>query len=512
MLILMSNTLVSSNTIVSLTVNPPSASTDEVTVYSWPKYQNYLNNTGYTESPAPRTNTVIWNVSVGSVPCGGPTVANGIVYTAGTTENPTTHNVYALNMTTGEKLWNYTVSQIVRSALAVADGTVYFGSENGILYALDAATGALKWTYPTGNTIARSHPSVANGIVYIGSYTGYVYAINAATGQEVWKYDTGDKVRGCPAVVDGTVYVGSASDTMYALDAATGALKWSFLTSPAGDIRCSPAVADGKVYFGNQDDQVFCLDATTGQKIWNYTTGGDVFSSPAVAYGLVYIGSDDYTVYALNMTTGKQVWNYTMDGRAAYASPVVADGLLFMGDYDTGTVYCLNATTGQEVWKLPMGGSIRGPTPVVDGILFAGTFKVNIGGELCAIGTLPGAPTQPQAPTASFTFSPLRPKPDEDITFDASDSTDLDGTIVSYTWDFGDGNVTTVTVPTIIHSFPEGTYQVTLTVKDDANLTDSETKQVTVRPGIPIIYIAIGVGVAIAVVIVLVVVLTRKKK
>jgi len=93
-----------------------------------------------------------------------------------------------------------------------------------------------------------------------------------------------------------------------------------------------------------------------------------------------------------------------------------------------------------------------------------------------------GIPNQP--PKASFTFSPKNPLVNEEITFDASASTDPDGSIVSYEWDFGDGNITSTTHEIIKHSYSEaGIYEVTLTVTDDKGAKNSTTKIITVYSG-----------------------------
>jgi parallel beta-helix repeat protein len=87
----------------------------------------------------------------------------------------------------------------------------------------------------------------------------------------------------------------------------------------------------------------------------------------------------------------------------------------------------------------------------------------------------------PQPPVATFSFSPFAPTPDDVVAFDASPSYDLDGTIANYTWDFGDGNITTVAIPTITHVFStDGIYAVNLTITDNDGLTDWIVHMVTV--------------------------------
>jgi len=84
-------------------------------------------------------------------------------------------------------------------------------------------------------------------------------------------------------------------------------------------------------------------------------------------------------------------------------------------------------------------------------------------------------------PISSLTYSPLNPVVNETITFDASNSTDIDGYITKYEWDFGDGNNTNTTEPIITHSYASaGTYNANLTVTDDEGATNSTSKLITV--------------------------------
>ncbi|MEM3697558.1 MAG: PKD domain-containing protein [Candidatus Bathyarchaeia archaeon] len=98
-------------------------------------------------------------------------------------------------------------------------------------------------------------------------------------------------------------------------------------------------------------------------------------------------------------------------------------------------------------------------------------------------------------PTALFTYSPTYPVANETVIFDASGSYDPDGSIVSYTWDFGDGNVTTVTSPIIDHEFlTYANYTVTLTVTDDSGLSGLYSQIVeVVDPAILRVYLPEGV-------------------
>jgi outer membrane protein assembly factor BamB len=92
--------------------------------------------------------------------------------------------VYALNASTGGKLWKHATGYLVYSSPAVANGVVYVGSDDHKVYALNAKTGAKLWSYTAGTDVLPS-PAVANGVVYVVSWDdGKIYAFGLKQGQE----------------------------------------------------------------------------------------------------------------------------------------------------------------------------------------------------------------------------------------------------------------------------------------------------------------------------------------
>ena len=200
-------------------------------------------------------------------------------------------------------LWRFRSRAPVESSPAVVEGTVYVGSFDDYVYALDAATGEGIWRFQTSGSVSSS-PAVVEGAVYIGAYPGRVYALDAATGEERWRFEMDDYVGSSPAVVDGVVYIGGFRE-VYAIDAGTGEERWQFQT---GRMSSSPAVVDDAVYIGTWDSGVYALEAVTGEERWRFEMGLGrhgaesfplVESSPAVVDGVVYIGSNDEYVYAI---------------------------------------------------------------------------------------------------------------------------------------------------------------------------------------------------------------------
>ena len=290
-----------------------------------------------------------------------PAVVNGVAYVAASDGN-----LYALNASTGEKLWSY--AGVPGSSPAVANGVVYFGSNDSNVYALNASTGVKLWSYTTGANIAISSPAVVNGVVYIGSFDSKVYALNASTGAKLWSYTTAEALLSSPAVANGVVYAGGGNN-VYALNASTGALLWSFATG--GEVESSPAVANGVVYVGSDDENLYALNASTGAKLWSFQADSGV-NTPAVANGVVYVGSFN-NLYALNASTGAKLWSYAGAGGANRAAPAVANGVVYFGSN------ALNASTGALLWSY--GTAIRSPV-VVNGTLYIGASAFSLGADL----------------------------------------------------------------------------------------------------------------------------------
>ena len=90
---------------------------------------------------------------------------------------------------------------------------------------MNASSGAVKWTFATGNGLRNAYvyssPLVSGGRVYVGGSDGNVYAINANTGACAWAYLTGSPVYASPVVdSEGVVYVGSFDNNVYGVTGA----------------------------------------------------------------------------------------------------------------------------------------------------------------------------------------------------------------------------------------------------------------------------------------------------
>lgn len=277
--------------------------------------------------------------------------------------------------------WKFKTAGPIVSSPAVSGGTVFLGSSDRTLYALDERSGALRWKFATHGRIASS-PAVAQGRVYFGSFDSNFYALDVASGALLWKFATegerrfsGRHLHGAepaaevmpdpfdvflssPALADGRVYFGSGDGNVYALDAVTGALSWKFHTGNV--VHASPAIANGMLYVGSWDSYFYALDAASGQQRWRFKTGEDpkinnqvgIQSSAVVADGAVYFGCRDSHLYALDALTGEKRWAFSSGNSWVISSPAVRDGRVYFATSDSGLVQALDARSGAVVLSL----------------------------------------------------------------------------------------------------------------------------------------------------------------
>jgi hypothetical protein len=232
---------------------------------------------------------------------------------------------------------------MIKSSPTVSDGTVYVGSNDENLYAVDTASGTKEWVFETGGAV-RSSPTVWNGTVYAGSGDSNLYAIDAVSGSKDWAFGAKNGIYSSPTVMANRVYVGSDDDTLYAVDAVTGSEEWTFDTGSRdfhfNAFLSSPMVANGTVYIGSNNNHLYAVDADTGTKEWAFETGRWVRSSPVVNDGVVYVGCDDNTLYAVSASAtseGAKKKQSVSSSPTSNVSPLTDTSKSYSIEIETGT-------------------------------------------------------------------------------------------------------------------------------------------------------------------------------
>jgi len=273
--------------------------------------------------------------------------------------------------------WAFPTGDFVYSSPAIgADGTVYAGSADGHLYAINP-DGTRKWGFATGSSCYAAFPALdVDGTIYIvtgsfQSFTANLYAVNP-DGTKKWSFAFGGTLGSAPAVgTDRTIYVGSQDHNLYAIN-SDGTKKWAFTTGGAVD---SPALgADGMVYVGSDADHSLYAVNPDGTRKWVFATGGEIHSSPALgADGTIYIGSMDGNLYAIH-PDGTKKWAFTAGNPISSIPALGADGMIYFGS-DDGIFNAINPD-GSRKWGITVGG-MSFPALGADGTIYVGTDNLN---------------------------------------------------------------------------------------------------------------------------------------
>ena len=118
---------------------------------------------------------------------------------------------------------------------------IYFGCESGDVYSVDLR-GEIKWKFHAKRPVTSS-PCEANGLLYFGSVDNLLYALDIKSGWAVWRFRSNHAIISSPAIAQGIVVFGSADGRIYGVDANSSKEKWHFETE--GQVTGNPLISPG---------------------------------------------------------------------------------------------------------------------------------------------------------------------------------------------------------------------------------------------------------------------------
>jgi outer membrane protein assembly factor BamB len=279
----------------------------------------FVNNNGFAFALDADTGKVLWERRIGALNASSPTYYRHRLYIV----NLVPGHIVKLDAKTGKTIWKKSLPGRAESSPVVVDRTVYFGCEDGGLYALSTISGAVRWVTPLGGPV-KAAPAYYGGRLYVGDYGGYMNAVDAKSGKLIWQ---------------------------------SGSLGPGFGAS--GQFYSTPAVAYGRVYSGNNDGRVYSFDISDGTLAWSYSTGGYAYSGPTVANTrhsppTVFIGSFDGNVYALNAKDGSLRWSRSAGGQVIGSLSAVGD-IVYAAEFSSKTTSGFMMRSGKRVFHYPYG-------------------------------------------------------------------------------------------------------------------------------------------------------------
>ena len=221
---------------------------------------------------------------------------------------------------------------------------------------------------------------MVDGTAYFGSHDGRVFAVKSDSGKVVWAYQTGGRINASPSVFGGKVCVTTYAGSFVCLDRRTGKEQWTtYLKRDAfryESFYASPSSDGERLYSVARSGKVAALDASSGRIVWTAGVGGLGYTTPAVADGRVFAGGFDGRLRAFRATSGDELWSTEVDGRILGA-PVVIGPYVFFSTLEKRT-YALRVSDGAIAWRLPLGR-------YSPGIATERTYFLSLNGRLIAV-------------------------------------------------------------------------------------------------------------------------------
>lgn len=306
------------------------------------------------------------------------------------------------------------------TVFSTANSVVFFGDEKGVIYAVEALTGKLKWQYNTNASLSLNSLAYNNGAVYVANHAGHLYAFDTSTGTVKWESYADQPFFGPPAFLNNMLYIASAASSTYLLayDALTGQQRWKIEGAPfsvgaevganlvfyntnkglsaidaqtgvvqwtydVGLMRERPTLINNTLFGGGEKSRLFALEASSGKERWTLSEPAGGLSAPEVKGDTVYVGTGN-AISAYSALNGTHYWDFFSDGSTCgncgnglFSAPVYYNGVLYAGNDDTH-VYAIDARTGRLKWKLGEGiqlGGFRTNATVGNGVVYIGSAE-----------------------------------------------------------------------------------------------------------------------------------------
>jgi outer membrane protein assembly factor BamB len=219
-------------------------------------------------------------------------------------------------------LWysNRAVSAKISGGLSVAYQSVYFGTEDGYVYALEEATGKLKWKVGVKGEVI-SAPAIDAGVVLVNTTSGHLIALNPENGEQKWVTESDVPpltLRGvsAPAADSGGALIGTPSGKLKVSILETGMVAWETqIASPSGatelerivDIDVKPLVFGGNVFVVSYNGTLSAVELRTGQVIWTREYGS--YRNISIDGNRLFVVDNSSNIFAIDRRSGVELWS-----------------------------------------------------------------------------------------------------------------------------------------------------------------------------------------------------------
>lgn len=340
-------------------------------VADWPMLGGNPAHSFQSSGNTPKNPVRLWQTRLEGGIYGSPVVRGNILYVVGHDQH-----LWALNVANGKVLWSYEAGDEISATPVVTGDTVVVVAKDGVVSALDATSGQQKWQVKTSGKILSS-PVVdeRGGTVYLGSNDLFLYALNLADGKIIWRYYAEDYRYGglyvSPGLDHERVYIGAKNGVMHAVWQQTGKPAWK--TELGSAMYDAPLVAGSHIYIGAYDRCIYALDSVSGAVLWRRGLDEWPQGTPVLLGGTLYIATHGGTLYGVQANDGTTVWQSSLGEELRHSFTVGTNRVGVIGTMQ-GRMYGIDMNTHKKLWERNLGSAIFGAPALADNTLYVATL------------------------------------------------------------------------------------------------------------------------------------------
>ncbi|GLR72958.1 outer membrane protein assembly factor BamB [Agaribacter marinus] len=295
-------------------------------------------------------------------------------------------SIYALSPDSGKVLWEQDISTDskesklsnlygmfparipakISGGLSAAYETIFLGTENGEVIALNEADGSIKWQVKVPGEVIVP-PAIDAGVVVINTVAGVLLGLDADTGEVKWQNESDVpplSLRGvsAPTAANGGAIVGTATGKLIVNIIDTGLTAWEqVIAKPVGatelerivDVDSKPIVFGGNIYIVSYGGGLSAVELRTGQVVWNREYAA--YQNVTVNGNTLYVTDNNSNIYAIDRRNGVELWSNTVLRKRGLTAATPIGEHVVVGD-KWGFLHWLNQADGKIVSRLDLGG------------------------------------------------------------------------------------------------------------------------------------------------------------
>lgn len=209
----------------------------------------------------------------------------------------------------GNLIWTFKGKHAFWATPASDGETVFAPSTDHFLYAINLADGTLKWKTDLGGPLVGRVLLTEDGTIYLGTLNGNMNAINSKDGSILWTQTLKSGFWSAPVIVNDRLYIGDQAGNIFILKAADGSVV-STLNIGSAILGGGVVIAD-KIAFGDENGDLFTI-GINGEREWTRTVTGKIYSNLVYSGDQLYVlttkGDQPLHVFDAN---GNEIWNYS---------------------------------------------------------------------------------------------------------------------------------------------------------------------------------------------------------